>query len=173
MKPKCCPTCQRPFAPEVDVGGPKRQKIYDYIAKHPEGVTREQVMTAVYADDPDGGPEHFATISGHVLNINKFFRAKHLPYKINGRRGPGSIFLLKPRVLDKVEMNEIAAETDAIYADAQKTWAMHMRERAVRLGAKKRAAASDPRSMHIVARALGVSRQTVLRWRREFRAQTA
>lgn len=36
--------------------GQVKQRIFDFIAAHPEGVTRKQIEDHVYASYPDGGP---------------------------------------------------------------------------------------------------------------------
>ena len=87
---KCCPTCGRAYPPAVDVGGPVRQRVFDYIAKHPEGVTRPQVLTHVYADDPNGGPNNENVVSVHVRNINKRLQGM----RIKAAGGPGSTYKL-------------------------------------------------------------------------------
>ena len=89
---KCCPTCGRGFAPEVDLGGPVRQRIYDFIVKHPEGVTRKQVIDSVYADRIDGGPEWANGISVLIRLINKQLAGSG--FKIKSRGGPGSVYKL-------------------------------------------------------------------------------
>lgn len=89
---KCCPTCKRPFAPDFDAGGPVSQRIYDYIAKHPEGVTRYQVIDWVYADRKDGGPEWANGISVMIMALNKKLAERGM--KIKSRGGPGSIYRL-------------------------------------------------------------------------------
>lgn len=67
---KICPHCQRAFPPAVDIGGTRRQQIYDFISRHPEGVTAWQVLEGVYADDPNGGPVGHNIVSVQVKNIN-------------------------------------------------------------------------------------------------------
>jgi DNA-binding response OmpR family regulator len=70
-----CPCCRQLIAPDLLFGRRRiQQKIYDYIACHPEGVTREQVIEAVYGDREDGGPESYSIISAH---LNKMRPALH------------------------------------------------------------------------------------------------
>ena len=90
MKLKVCPCCKRPFAPEVDLGGPVRQRTYDYIVAHPEGVTRYQVMEHVYRDDPNGGPLHTNIVAVVVSKINRQLAERNLPLRIRSSGGPGS-----------------------------------------------------------------------------------
>lgn len=56
-RPECCPSCGRPFAPELAVTGPVRRRLVEIIANRPDGITRSELMDLLYADDPDGGPE--------------------------------------------------------------------------------------------------------------------
>lgn len=68
----CCPMCKRPYPPPRKIfRGPVRQAIYDYVAKHPHGVTRDQIFNAVYGDDPNGGPIDMQVIAVTVHHINK------------------------------------------------------------------------------------------------------
>lgn len=91
---KCCPTCGRAFPPKIDVGGKKRQLIFDYVARHPEGVTVGQIMEYVYAEDPNGGPESSNVVAVQAWHINRYLETRGAPYRIRGRGGPGSIYRL-------------------------------------------------------------------------------
>lgn len=100
---KCCPACQRPFPPDFDAGGPVSQAIYDYIAKHPEGVTREQLINHVYAGRLDGGPQWSNVISVLVRKINLLLEKRNeivekrggkRKLRITSRGGPGSLYVL-------------------------------------------------------------------------------
>lgn len=87
MKASCCPTCNRPFPPEIIVGGRIRQRVFDYVKAHPEGVTRDEIMRHVYADEPAGGPESFNTISVTIMHINRILRVNKALMYIAGRMG--------------------------------------------------------------------------------------
>lgn len=89
---KVCPHCQRPFAPDIQITGPVRARIYEFVSKHPEGVTRDQIADFVYRNDRDGGPSAFNTISVAISKLNKIL-ASHL-LVIHGSGGPGSIYSL-------------------------------------------------------------------------------
>lgn len=89
---KACPACGRPFAPAFDTGGPVSQAIYDYIAQHPEGVTREQVISHVYRDREDGGPEWANGISVMIHKLNLKLARKNI--RIKSRGGPGAVYRL-------------------------------------------------------------------------------
>lgn len=98
---KCCSTCGQGLPPEVNVGGPVRQRVFDYIAKHPEGVTTQQVLDHVYVDDPNGGPDSGNVVSVHVTNINRRLSGM----KIKARGGPASIYQLV-KTLDRTKTPE-------------------------------------------------------------------
>lgn len=87
-----CPHCKRPFPPPLRVGGTRRQAMVDYIAKHPEGVTVWQILGAVYADDPNGGPEkhNLVSVMAHQANTKLIDQG----WKINATGGPGSRYTL-------------------------------------------------------------------------------
>ena len=71
---------------------PVKQRIYDFIAAHPEGVTRDQLMASVYADRIDGGPEWPVVISVHLNEMRPVLERKGLT--ITSMRGPGSKYRL-------------------------------------------------------------------------------
>ena len=92
QKLKFCETCARPFPPDVQVGGVKRQALYDFIAKHPEGVGNRQVMEYVWADDPEGGPLYCNIISVMIHTINKKLASQGHNIRIRGSGGAGSTY---------------------------------------------------------------------------------
>ena len=65
-----CPTCRRPFPPQLVVHGPVRQRIVDAIANRPDGITRAELLDVVYADDIDGGPENPNTVAVLIKYAN-------------------------------------------------------------------------------------------------------
>ena len=71
-----CPTCQRPYPPRLVVRGPVRQRIVDLIANRPDGITRDEILDVVYADDPDGGPANANTISVLIKHANSELAAQ-------------------------------------------------------------------------------------------------
>jgi hypothetical protein len=91
---KNCPTCGQllppanPFHPRA----PVKARIYEYIAKHPEGVSREQVRSAVY-DDAEGGPESDSIVSAHVLQMNRVLASSRC--KIHSTMGHGAVYTLR------------------------------------------------------------------------------
>jgi hypothetical protein len=91
---KYCPTCNRPFAPEIQFGGKYRQRLYDFVVKHPEGVTSIQIMDHLYADTPDGGSDSPKIVATMVFRINEILA--HHSLRITGSGGPGSVYRLYP-----------------------------------------------------------------------------
>lgn len=89
-----CPTCRRPFARPVDVGGIKRQAMYDFIAAHPDGVTNKQIMDHVYQLEANGGPDNTNVVSVTVSAINKILAGQKRDIRIRSRGGPGAIYKL-------------------------------------------------------------------------------
>jgi hypothetical protein len=73
---KCC-CCGQILPPKIKFTGPVKQRIYDYVVRHHEGVNRFQIMEAVYADDPDGGPESHSTIGVHIMQMNNQVLRQH------------------------------------------------------------------------------------------------
>ena len=69
-RPNICPHCRRPFPPPLIVSGPVRQRIVDTIANRPDGITRAELLNAVYADDVDGGPDNPNTIAVLIKHAN-------------------------------------------------------------------------------------------------------
>lgn len=73
MKPPLCPTCNQIIPPPIGPfdHSPVKQRIFDFIARHPEGVTMPQLMDHVYALDPAGGPENPNVISAHLHGMRR------------------------------------------------------------------------------------------------------
>jgi hypothetical protein len=92
---KNCPTCGQllppanPFAPK----SPIKARIYEFIAKHPEGATRDQVASYAYADDPDGGATSLSIVSVHIMQMNKQ-KLRSLGCVINSTMGHGAVYRL-------------------------------------------------------------------------------
>jgi hypothetical protein len=89
-----CRHCGQIIPPKI--GLPRvKQRIYDCVASHPAGVTTDQILDYVYADDPNGGPDR-PCVRAHVYQMNKhhlipfgvFLRADH---------GPGAKYILMER----------------------------------------------------------------------------
>ena len=73
---------------------PVKQRIYDYIAAHSEGISRDRIFNAVYGSDPNGGPDTLGVISVHVRNINKYLEENGAPLRIRSTRGLGALYKL-------------------------------------------------------------------------------
>jgi hypothetical protein len=91
---KACPTCGRAFPPVIEVGGKRRQAMFDYVARHPEGVTVWQILEAVWSDDPNGGPELRNIVSVMAMQINIKLEKLGFSGRIRGSGGPGSLYRL-------------------------------------------------------------------------------
>lgn len=92
-KPQLCPCCKRVLPETLTIGGRMRRRLLDYVGNHPEGVTVWQIMDALYADRPDGGPERHNVISVTVKQMNRFLVPQG--YRIRGTGGPGSRYFLE------------------------------------------------------------------------------
>ena len=74
-QPEKCKHCgqiippQSPFRPNS-----VKQRIYDFVAKHPEGTSSYQIADHVYQDDPDGGSD-VVCIRTHIWRMNQQLRA--------------------------------------------------------------------------------------------------
>jgi hypothetical protein len=88
-----CPQCRRPFPPLLVVHGPVRQRIVDAIANRLDGITRAELMTVVYADDVDGGPDNPNTISVLIKHANAELAAQGFRIAPTWR-GPGARYRL-------------------------------------------------------------------------------
>ena len=94
MAPLVCECCGQIIPPQNPfVTSPIKARIYAFITKHPEGVTRDQIADHVYADDPNGGPEWTSTISVHIHWMN--IKLSKLGLKIASPRGRSSNFRLR------------------------------------------------------------------------------
>lgn len=83
-----CQCCGQIIPPRlVFENAPVRQRIFDYIASHPEGVTFSQIVNSVYAADIDGGPESCSVLSVHLNKMKPMLRERGLTIRAGGRRG--------------------------------------------------------------------------------------
>lgn len=93
LKPRLCPCCKRVLPQSLVMNGARRRRLLDYVGQHPEGVTVWQVMAAIYADDPKGGPERHNVVSVMVKQMNHFLAPQG--YRIVGSGGSGSRYYLE------------------------------------------------------------------------------
>ena len=92
-KLKTCPCCGQLIPPKLLFPrAPVSQRLYDIVAKHPEGVRREQIADYVYGEDPNGGPDSPAAIRALIWRMNITLRAHKL--KIRSSMGRGSVYRL-------------------------------------------------------------------------------
>ena len=93
VKLKTCLCCGQLIPPKLLFPrAPVSQRLYDIVAKHPEGVRREQIADYVYAEDPNGGPESPAAIRALVWRMNVRLRPERLA--VRGSKGRGSAYRL-------------------------------------------------------------------------------
>ena len=90
---RCC-CCGQIIPPAVKLPRIK-QRIYDYVKAHPAGVTSDQIMDNIYADDPNGGPSGRSVVSVHVNQMNSDYLAAY-GLQIRSTLGPGALFTLRP-----------------------------------------------------------------------------
>ncbi len=101
MSYRCCPTCgqrlpsQSPLPKQVHFS-PGQQRIVDRVRRAgPNGIPSDELLSFVYADDPDGGPLWAnATLHTRIWQINRKLRkigkVIRAPRGGHGRGGPGT-----------------------------------------------------------------------------------
>lgn len=67
---KTCPCCGQPAVPETLPLPPVKRRILEAVRRRP-GISAEDLRTAVWADDPGGGPEDRKVLHVHVHQLNK------------------------------------------------------------------------------------------------------
>jgi hypothetical protein len=87
-----CPTCGQELPPKLKVTGTVRQRMVDIIAKRPQGISSQDLIALVYAEDPDGGPESMSIISALVYLANVQLRKQG--YRIVSTLGRGAKYSL-------------------------------------------------------------------------------
>ena len=93
MKFKTCAACGQIIPPENPFRDKKvKARIYEFIVKHPEGLTPNQLKDYVYADDIDGGPMSSSIMSNHIRQMNT--ELVSLGVRIWMRRGPSNGYRL-------------------------------------------------------------------------------
>src|SRR6516164_5920763 len=89
-----CPRCKQLIPPkDLFRSQPVKARIYEFIAAHPEGVTRQQILDRVWADDIDGGPEFANVVSVHVKAMRPILEREGVT--ITCARGPGATYRLE------------------------------------------------------------------------------
>lgn len=145
---KCCPTCKRPFPPEVQLSGKRRQLLYDYVARHPAGVTTAQIMDYVWNDDPNGGPNSSDIVSSMVYQINDEFSRRDFGFRLAGSGGRGSLYKLYPIGSKELHLGRISKRIDHEIVEA---------------------VSKDPRSLRELAGIHGISPASVQRIKQKAR----
>lgn len=87
----CCGQVLPPSNPFLP-SRPVKARIYDFVSRHPEGVTRDQIADFAYADDPEGGADS-RTVTVHIKVMNDA-TLKPMGCKIVSTRGHGAIYRL-------------------------------------------------------------------------------
>jgi hypothetical protein len=65
-RPKCCCCGQLLPKPELFKPCSVAHVIYNFVASHPEGVTRQEIFDHLYGHRPSGGP----TVGLNVINVH-------------------------------------------------------------------------------------------------------
>jgi hypothetical protein len=93
MAMRICSCCHRPFPPRLFVTGSRRRHLVDAVLAHPDGITSDRIADLIYADDPNGGPEHARRSIWVMINFaNKQLAAQG--YTIKSTGGPGATYRL-------------------------------------------------------------------------------
>jgi hypothetical protein len=86
---KTCPHCGSILEERI-FSGPMKHAIYEYVRKHP-GCNVRQIQDAIYADDPNGGPD---TNTINVLMSQMKPRLIENGLRFDTRSGPGATYRL-------------------------------------------------------------------------------
>jgi hypothetical protein len=71
-----------------------RQRLFNFISERPNGASVQEIMDAVYWDDPKGGPTRHGVVAVMVRTINEKLDRIGYPFMIRGTGGPGSRYSL-------------------------------------------------------------------------------
>ncbi len=92
-KSRTCPCCGQLIPPVLLFpNAPVSQRLYDFVAKRPDGVNSQEIADAIYADDIDGGPDSLGAIKALIWRMNNRLKPKHLA--IRGTLGRASAYRL-------------------------------------------------------------------------------
>ena len=105
MVARYCPHCLRPYPPKLTVTGPIRRRLVDIVSNRADGITRAELISALYSDDPNGGPASDNIIAVMAYHANKQLRSQG--YRINvAWRGRGARYhLTKLPTVNKKKKN--------------------------------------------------------------------
>jgi hypothetical protein len=101
--PRCC-CCGQLLPVKSRVAGFLKPSvlytIYDFVSRHPEGVTRKQIFEHVYGHRPSGGPSvGLNIVNVHMCRMNELLAARDMMIKRAGavynlrRQSTGNIWL--------------------------------------------------------------------------------
>lgn len=95
---RACPTCGHPIPSDAVAATliGKQRRLYEIVATAgSRGVTSMQIMSALYGDDPAGGPESPNIVCVMVGHVNRHLKQHCLAIK--GRSGHGGYYRLVTR----------------------------------------------------------------------------
>jgi hypothetical protein len=67
---KFCPACGQVVIPDGLRLPPTKRRIFEAVQRRP-GISADELRAAVWADDPNGGPEDRKVIHVHVHQLNR------------------------------------------------------------------------------------------------------
>jgi hypothetical protein len=88
----CCPHCGQAIVPERLPLTPVQRRIVDVVRRRGE-VSADDLRSAVWAHDADGGPENLKTLHVHIYLLNKKLRRCGLVVRAN--KGAGATYQLR------------------------------------------------------------------------------
>lgn len=92
--PRHCSECGQLIPPRPIFGNASvKQRIFDFVAKHPEGVPAKLVFDHVWANDPDGGPLSQNTVAVHLKQMAPILAREGVAIRSSG--GPFATYRLE------------------------------------------------------------------------------
>ncbi len=93
MTVKICKCCGQIIPPALALPALK-ERLYDFVARNPQGVNATQIAGHIWADDPNGGPEsYFVAVRTHVYQTNVKIASHGVVIK--SCLGPGAVYALR------------------------------------------------------------------------------
>jgi len=78
-----CPACGQPIVPDGLQLPRTKARILEIVRRRPD-ISAEDLRTAVWADDPNGGPEDRKVLHVHVAQLNKLLEPHGLMVRSQG-----------------------------------------------------------------------------------------